>query len=170
MNPKQKTPEAASGHRGRNNAAAAVFSGGQDRHEMIEHIYYEWDAALARSDVNGLLALYAPDAVLESPLVPYLTGKEAGICRGHDELRLLFEILRDRRPPIRRHYRTGYFSDGKKVIWEYPRATPNGDQMDFVEVMEINDKGLIQHHNVYWGWFGVRVLQRDDYQKETKAA
>ena len=25
--------------------------------------------------------------------------------------------------------------------------------MDFVEVMEINDEGLIQHHKVYWGWF-----------------
>ena len=171
MNSKQKTSEAAPGHRGRNNAGAAVFSGaGQHRHDVIEHIYYEWDAALARSDVNGLLALYAPDAVLESPLVPYLTGKEVGICRGHDELRALFEILRERRPPIRRHYRSGYFSDGKKVIWEYPRATPNGEQMDFVEAMEINDQGLIQHHNVYWGWFGVGVLQRDEYQKKRKAA
>jgi hypothetical protein len=29
--------------------------------------------------------------------------------------------------------------------------------MDLVEVMEIRD-GLIQHHRVYWGWFGVNML------------
>ena len=28
-------------------------------------------------------------------------------------------------------------------MWEYPRATPDGEQMDFVEVMEIDDDGLI---------------------------
>ena len=77
-------------------------------------------------------------------------------------MRLLFEALRGRTPPFRRHYRTGYFSDGKKLIWEYPRETPHGEQMDFVEAMEINNQGLIQRHNVYWGWFGVRVLQRDE--------
>jgi hypothetical protein len=30
-----------------------------------------------------------------------------------------------------------------------------GEQMDLVEVMELNDEGLIQHHKVYWGWFGL---------------
>jgi hypothetical protein len=170
MNLRQKTSEAAYSGRGRNNSAAAVFSGANgNRHEVIEHISYEWDAALARSDVKGLLALYASDAVLESPLVLYLLGKEIGICTGHDELRPFFELLREHKPPIRQHYRTGYFSDGKKVMWEYPRGTPNGEQMDFVEVMEINNEGLIQQHNVYWGWFGVRVLQRDEYQKRKAA-
>jgi hypothetical protein len=36
--------------------------------------------------------------------------------------------------------------------------------MDFVEVMEIED-GLIRHHRVYWGWFGVRVMERDEYHR-----
>jgi hypothetical protein len=49
-------------------------------------------------------------------------------------------------------------------MWEYPRATPDGDQMDFAEVMDIRD-GLIQHHRVYWGWFGVGVLDRDEYRR-----
>jgi ketosteroid isomerase-like protein len=31
-----------------------------------ERIYYEWDKALSNDDVEALLALYAPDAVLES--------------------------------------------------------------------------------------------------------
>lgn len=136
------------------------------REEVIERIYEDWDAALARSDIDALLDLYAPDAVIESPLVSHLCGKKRGICSGHKELRPFFEILRERKPPIRRHYRKSYFTDGRTVIWEYPRETPKGDQMDFAEAMEINDEGLIQHHNVYWGWFGIGVLERDEYHKD----
>jgi hypothetical protein len=69
----------------------------------------------------------------------------------------------ERKPPLRQRYRTGYFTDGRKLMWEYPRETPEGDQMDFVEVMELNDEGLIQHHRVYWGWRGFDVLERDEY-------
>src|ERR1051326_4830584 len=142
----------------------------QSRKEAIERIYHDWDEALSLGDVEALLALYAPNAILESPLVSHLLDKEEGICTGHDELRRLFEILRERKPPVRRHYRAGFFTDGKKLIWEYPRATPKGEQMDFAEAMEIDDKGLIRHHNVYWGWFGVRVLQRNEYHKRTDGA
>jgi ketosteroid isomerase-like protein len=130
----------------------------------IERIYREWDAALAKNDPEALLALYAPDATLESPLVPHLLGTEEGICRGRDELRKLFEILAQRKPKVRQFYRTGYFTDGKKVMWEYPHATPQGEQMDFVEVMEI-EEGLIRKHRVYWGWFGFNVLKHDRYHR-----
>lgn len=44
-----------------------------------------------------------------------------------------------------------FFSAGNTLIWEYPRITPDGDQMDIVEVMVITN-GLIAHHKVYWGW------------------
>jgi ketosteroid isomerase-like protein len=131
--------------------------------DAIDRIYRLWDQALSRNDVHVLLSLYAKDATLESPLIPHLLGTERGICKGHDEIRRLFEVLADRKPEIRRFHRTGYFTDGKKVMWEYPRETPEGEQMDFVEVMEIED-GLIQKHRVYWGWFGVGVLNRDAYR------
>jgi hypothetical protein len=49
-------------------------------------------------------------------------------------------------------------------MWEYPRATPQGEQMDFVEVMEI-ENGLIQKHRVYWGWYGFNVMKKDQYRK-----
>jgi ketosteroid isomerase-like protein len=39
---------------------------------------------------------------------------------------------------------------------------PDGDQMDIVEVMEIQD-GLIAAHRVYWGWLGVGMLLRDEH-------
>ena len=43
------------------------------------------------------------------------------------------------------------------------RSRPGGEQMDFVEVMEIED-GLIRRHCVYWGWYGVRLLEDDRHR------
>jgi SnoaL-like domain len=128
----------------------------------VERIYREWDQALSKNDPAALLALYAPDAILESPLIPHLLGTETGVCRGHEELKKLFDILAQRKPKVRQFHRTGYFTDGRKVMWEYPHETPTGEQMDFVEVMEI-ESGLIRKHRVYWGWFGVNVLKNDQY-------
>jgi ketosteroid isomerase-like protein len=131
----------------------------------VERMYFAWDDALSRNDADALLALYAEDAVLESPLVPHLLGVDHGVLRGHDELRPLFGKLAERKPPVRQYHRTGYLTDGKRLIWEYPRDAGDGEQMDFAEVMELNDDGLIQRHCVCWGWFGVRVLQRDQYRR-----
>ena len=130
-----------------------------------ERIYDSWDEALSRNDAEALLSCYASDAVLESPLVPHILGTESGVCRGHAELRSFFHKIAARKPTARRHYRTGFFTDGRKLMFEYPRETPDGEQMDFVEVMEFQD-GLIQRHRVYWGWFGVRVIQKDAYHRQ----
>jgi hypothetical protein len=37
--------------------------------------------------------------------------------------------------------------------------------MDFVEPMELNDEGLIQHHAEYWGWRGVNMMLNDAYRR-----
>lgn len=131
----------------------------------IERIYHAWDEALGKKDIEGALALYAPDATLESPLIPYLLGGNSGICQGRDALRHFVEMVFQRTPLVRKRFRTSFLTDGNQLMWEYPRAAPDGEQMDFVEVMEIRD-GLIQHHRVYWGWFGLGVLQRDEYRRE----
>jgi ketosteroid isomerase-like protein len=123
--------------------------------EEIERIYTEWDSALSTNDLDAALALYASDATIESPLIPHLLDVERGICRGHDELRRFIEIVFLRKPKARKHFGTGYLTGGTRLMWEYPRATPDGDQMDFVEVMEVRD-GLIQHHRVYWGLVRMR--------------
>lgn len=44
-------------------------------------------------------------------------------------------------------------TDGRTLMWEYPRAMPDGEQIDIMEVMDVRD-GLIQHHRIYWGWKG----------------
>ena len=140
-------------------------TGRQPSTSPVERIYHDWDQALSRNDAKALLELYAEDAVIESPLIPHLLGKKEGVCRGREEIRPFFEALAVRKPPVRQYYRSGYLTDGKRVIWEYPRATPEGEQMDFVEAMELNEQGLIQRHCVYWGWFGFGVLQRDEYRR-----
>jgi hypothetical protein len=49
-----------------------------------------------------------------------------------------------------------YFSAGSTLVWEYPRETPDGDQV-IVEVMNIVG-GLIKHHRIYWGWKGCSLI------------
>jgi hypothetical protein len=130
----------------------------------IERIYSDWDAALHAKDVEAALALYADVVQLESPLVRHLTGSERGVVTGHDRLRDFIRIVFARTPTSRGHNRSGFFTDGRRLIWEYPRETPDGDQMDFVESMEI-EHGLIRRHRVYWGWFGVKVIEEDRYHR-----
>jgi ketosteroid isomerase-like protein len=124
----------------------------------ITHVFEAWDEALGAKDVDAALALYAEDAVLESPLVCHLLGTEEGIVRGRDALRRFVAQVFAHQPPQRRRFRTGFLTDGRTLMWEYPRATPDGDQLDLVEVMEIRD-GLIARHRVFWGWLGVRYLR-----------
>lgn len=131
----------------------------------VERIYYEWDKFLSQNDVQAITNLYADNATIESPVIPHLLGKREGVCRGRQEIMKLFEAVAARKPPVRQYHRTGYLTDGKRLIWEYPREGAKGDQMDFVEAMELNNKGLIQRHCVYWGWYGVGVLQRDEYHR-----
>jgi len=128
--------------------------------QAAERIYHESDAALGAKDLDAAMALYAPDCVLESPLVRHLLGAEVDIVEGREKLREFVRVVFERQPAARQHYREGFFTDGHKLVWEYPRSRPGGEQMDFVEVMEIEDV-LILRHCVYWGWYGVKLLEED---------
>jgi ketosteroid isomerase-like protein len=138
----------------------------EEQAKSVERIYREWDRAWSNDDLEAMIALYAPDATLESPLIPYLLGGTDGVLKGRDQIRALLEKAAPRKPGRRTFYRRGYFTDGSRLVWEYPRVTPEGEQMDFFEVMELAD-GLIQAHRVYWGWRGVEVLKADAYNKGT---
>jgi hypothetical protein len=103
----------------------------------VERIYNEWNDALAAKNIDSLSKLYNEDATLESPLVRHLLKTEEGVCRGREEIRKLMTVLFQCQPEIRRFHRKNFFTDGKNIIWEYPRQSPEGEQMDFVEVMEL---------------------------------
>ncbi|MGF6306549.1 putative SnoaL-like aldol condensation-catalyzing enzyme [Bradyrhizobium sp. i1.8.4] len=123
-----------------------------------ERVYRLWDEALGNKDLEAALALYAPDASIESPLVQHLMQTSDGIVQGRDALREFITRVFCTNPPQRRRFKQGFFSDGRILTWEYPRQSPDGDQMDLVEVMEIKD-GLIQRHRIYWGWYALNVLR-----------
>jgi steroid Delta-isomerase len=127
---------------------------------QIRHIYECWHESVMNGDLDRLMALYAADAVLETPLImATLQDKTDGILRGRAEIRPFFEAgFRKLRNSAARWYRTGlFFANGRQLVWEYPRATPSGDQIDLVEVMDMTD-GLIASHRVYWGWMGFKAL------------
>ena len=132
--------------------------------DVATRIYEDWDQALGRKDLDAAMRLYAPDATLESPLVRHLLGTERGIIEGRDALSAFVAKVFERTPEVRTRYRRGFFTDGTVLMWEYPRRTPDGEQMDFVEAMELAD-GLIRHHRVYWGWFGGKILEEDGYRR-----
>jgi steroid Delta-isomerase len=123
------------------------------------YIHQEWHRAASTRDIPALVALYADDAILESPLVPVILDQSDGILRGKAEIGRFLEAGASSRPIdlVRWHRSDTYFSVGTTLIWEYPRETPEGDQVEIIEVMEIAD-GLIRHHRIYWGWKGCLLI------------
>ncbi|PFH19174.1 nuclear transport factor 2 family protein [Burkholderia sp. JKS000303] len=126
-----------------------------------QRIHHNWHAAVVARDLDALMSLYADDAILETPLVVVtLPEHGSGVLHGKAAIGAFFAAgLRNPGNRLGRWYRTDlFFSNGKQLVWEYPRETPEGDQVDLVEVMDLRD-GLIAHHRVYWGWVGFKVLR-----------
>jgi ketosteroid isomerase-like protein len=78
--------------------------------EDIEAVTQAWERALAAHDVDALVACYAPDAVLESPVVAHIQGTP-GVCRGHEQLRPFLADVVARTPEVRQYHRAGFFTD-----------------------------------------------------------
>lgn len=131
-----------------------------DTDAAIRHIYERWHEAVVGRDLDGLMALYAEDAVFESRLV-WAVRRDggSGILRGKAAIGAFFEVgFRTPANGLGCWYRTGtFFANGRQLTWEYPRATPEGDQIDLVEVMDISSSFIAQHR-VYWGWVGIKSL------------
>jgi len=100
-----------------------------------EHIHNAGNAALAARDTKALVALYADDAEIESPLVSYLLVTSKGIFRRRNAIREFIPLVFKHQPDERRTHRNAVFTDGRVLMCEYPRETPDGDQVDFTEVM-----------------------------------
>jgi steroid delta-isomerase len=132
----------------------------ENTNSEIRHVYERWHENVVTRNLDGLMELYDENATLESPLVlAVLKEREAGILKGKQAIASFF--ARGFQSPengLGRWYRTGtFFSNGRQLTWEYPRDTPQGDQVDLVEVMDLAN-GLIAHHRVYWGWVGFKAL------------
>lgn len=129
-------------------------------------IYALWDKHLREGNMAGMMELYADDATIQSPLVPAFFGPDKGIVRGKEELGLFLAETIKRRPNDQVHwYRNGFQWNGKTLFWEYPAETPYGHyQVDLAEVMDL-EGGLIKHHRIYWGWYGVEMMKTSVIKK-----
>ncbi len=124
-----------------------------------------WDAAVADLNIQRILTLYAPDCQLKARW-SFASPKAAlESFADHAELERFIRMVAERQPASRRHHRGKCFTDGTRITWEYPRETPEGDQMDLAEVMDLTEDGLIRRHRVYWGWTGMQILLTDAYYR-----
>lgn len=132
----------------------------EERKQIIEMVHLLWDEYAKTKQTNKLINLYADDAIFESPLVPIILNRNKGILIGKEEILNFLEEGTRRRPnELVRWYRDDkYYTDENTLIWEYPRQMPDGEQIDILELMEIDDNGLIVKHRIYWGWFGTQML------------
>ncbi len=91
-------------------------------------------------------------------MIPKVLNQKNGVIQGRENIKVFLDEAGRQvassggpKTPMRWWREDRFFSAGDTLIWEYPRQTPEGEQIDIVEVMRIKD-GLIQHHRVYWGW------------------
>lgn len=130
-------------------------------HTGHKKVFDCWHKAVVERDIELLMSNYANDAILETPaIVAVWPHRGEGILRGKQEITMFFEasFLRALAKDFGGWWRTGeHYSEGKLLMWEYPRECPAGSQLDLVESMDI-ECGLIKHHRVYWGWKGFMAL------------
>jgi hypothetical protein len=129
-------------------------------------IYELWDKYLREGDMDGMAAIYADDATLQSPLVPTFFGPGKAMARGKEEILLFLNETVKRRPNAHVHWhRGGYLWNGKTLVWEYPAETPYGRfQVDLAECIDL-EGGLIKRHRIYWGWYAVEMMKESFVRK-----
>lgn len=108
----------------------------QNATKIAHEIFEAWNRTWKENDLEGFLALYSEDVVLESPLFPYLLGIERGVIKGKQKLKEVIEIAAKRKPTYRNFHVSNYFTDG-----------------------------LIVKHRIYWGWLGVNTILNDTYYR-----
>ena len=119
----------------------------------VERVIRELEAASARNDVEALVALFAPDATIESPIVSRVFDRKDGVARGHDEIRALARAFEKRGRPWGGH--APPIVSGSVAAIEYRDAS---DRDAFsVDIIEVRD-GRIQSLRAYMGWRAIAAL------------
>src|SRR5262245_8037642 len=114
----------------------------------VENVMRDIEAARSRNDLDGLVALFAPDATIESPLILRAFGRKEGVCRGRAEIRELGRELLKRGVPWGRH--APPIIRGNMVAVEFMTASSDTETFS-VDIIEVRD-GKIQSLRAYMGW------------------
>lgn len=120
----------------------------------VEQVIGDLEAAFSRNDLDGLVALFAHDATIESYLVSRVFNRREGVCRGRAEIRELALALMGRarpwgghEPPIIR---------GNTAAVEYRDASSDVEKFS-VDIIEVRE-GKVQSLRAYAGWRAVMTL------------
>ena len=108
-----------------------------------------WLDCFARHDLDGLLALYADDAVHTSPKIRVRHPETGGVLRGKEALRAWWADAFARLPDLG-YQLTALTVDRTRVFMEYVRTVPGESDLPVAEVLEL-EGGLIAASRVYHG-------------------
>ncbi len=108
-----------------------------------------WLDCFARRDLDGLLALYADDAVHTSPKIRVRHPETGGAIRGKATMRAWWQDSFDRLPGMR-YEPTAFTADAHRVVMEYMRVVPGEVDYPVAEVLEVAN-GLIVSSRVFHG-------------------
>ena len=117
----------------------------------VEQVIRDLEAAFARNDLEGVVALFAPDATVESYLVSRVFKRKEGVCRGREEIRQLVGALLQRGTPWRGHEPPIVRGDTAAV--EYRSASSDAEKFS-VDIIEVKGS-KIQSLRAYAGWRAV---------------
>jgi ketosteroid isomerase-like protein len=117
--------------------------------DALVAIARRWLDCFARGDLEGLLALYADDAVHSSPKIRARHPETGGVLRGKPALRAWWRDAFARLPGLRYEERT-LTADGTRVFMEYVRHAPGEPDLPVAEVLDVTD-GRIVGSRVYHG-------------------
>jgi 8-oxo-dGTP pyrophosphatase MutT (NUDIX family) len=117
--------------------------------EAVCALARRWLAAFNACDLDGLLALYADDAVHTSPKLRAQRPESEGRIAGKPALRAWWADAFARLPGLRYEERT-LTTDGARVWMEYLRVLPGQPSYLVAEVLEVSG-GLIGASRVYHG-------------------
>ncbi len=112
----------------------------------LEHLARRWLTAFNARDLDGLLALYHPDAVHVSPKLRDREPATNGEIRGVEALRRWWSGAMERLPNLRYeplHITCGEAADGR-VFMEYLRTTPGEADLVVAEVLVVEGGRIVR--------------------------
>lgn len=115
----------------------------------LRDIANRWLDCFARRDLDGLLALYADDAVHTSPKIRVRHPETGGQLRGKAAMRTWWQDSFDRLPTMR-YEPTALTADDRRVFMEYIRHVDGEPDMPIAEVLEVSG-GRIVASRVFHG-------------------